>query len=294
MPATTTSVLPRGSRCTGWQCLTASEQFGVIFSATVVFLVVALVYMYCLGRACVAGKEKRASEIAKHGNTHHHSQGPAPILLGPMPAVQKQLVAWPAIARHPPHNLTLPSAQSYMPGVMHHGMPLVPSTYMYQNYPGRQPEGHQQPTSTAGLTPQTQQPNYQTRDRWRQRVNQMLRVPVGKASTIRTVSRPASPETTHQQQLGSERGVNYPARSSHKRRETKKQGPYGGKKVQDHGSGTADATSILTNAATVHSDDFKMISPASSVDAQLGASCPIWSAGCKFSTENVFTLNSRR
>ncbi|KAI1026470.1 hypothetical protein LB505_005298 [Fusarium chuoi] len=47
----------RGHKCLGWDCLTPSEQAGIITSATVILIVLLFAYMYYLGRITTAHQE---------------------------------------------------------------------------------------------------------------------------------------------------------------------------------------------------------------------------------------------
>ncbi|KAG8419981.1 hypothetical protein J3458_004801 [Metarhizium acridum] len=290
-PATPHSLLSRSTGCTGWQCLTTAQRFGVIFSAIVVFLVASLVYMYSLGRACVANKERQAQEYSKYQNAYSGRHGLASSTSARMSTAPNQLMAWQAMAGHQPPNFMLPMAQPYMPPhVFHPGIPLVPSTY--QRCPGQQSAKYRQTTLAGGLAPQTQPPCHRTRDPftvdmvrskspgWRRRLNQILRVPVGRASTIQTDSGDASPVSARHRQSTSRRGIIDSTQSLSTRRQKRKHNRHGGEKKQDCGSGNGEAVSIRSNAATVYSDDFQIISPASSFDGQPGTSLVSRQAGC--------------
>lgn len=290
-PTTPHSLLSRSAGCTRWQCLTTAQRFGVIFSAIVLFLVISLVYMYFLGRACVAKKKRQAKEYSKYKNAYSGSHGLASSTSAQMSTAPNQFMAWQAMADDQAPNFMPPLAQPYMPPlVVYHGMPLMPSTY--QRCPSQHAARYWQTTLAGGVASQTQQPGHQTRGPftvdmghskspgWRRRLHQILRVPVGRASTIQTDSGDASPVSARHRQSASRRGINYSTQSFNTRRKTKKHSRHGKEKKQDRGSGNAEAASIRSNAATVYSDDFQIISPASSYDGQPGTFLVIRRAGC--------------
>ncbi|KHN95098.1 uncharacterized protein MAM_06983 [Metarhizium album ARSEF 1941] len=273
MPTTSTSILSRSAGCIRWECLTIAQRLGVALGAVVLFLVVSLVYMYSLGRACVANKERKSHGITKQGNTCGWSHGLPVSVSAQMSTAQNQLIAWQAVASHQLPNFTFPP-----PPVFYHGMPLVPSTY--QQYPSQYSARYQQTNMAGGSAPPTRQPCRQTRHsctavrtraespEWLRRLNQTLPASTGKASTIQTDSGPESPVSVHHRQSASRRDTIDPSQCSRKKSQTKRERRRRGEeKTQDHGFEDPEAASIRSNAATVYSDDFQIIGPASSVKA---------------------------
>ncbi|OAQ70422.1 hypothetical protein VFPPC_02898 [Pochonia chlamydosporia 170] len=271
----------RQARCIGWHCLTAAEQFGIIFSSVVVFLVFSLVYMYCLGRACIANKDRQASrlDIAKHSrvSSHGHRRPATPLVW--TPTTQNQLVVRPAMAGQQALGLRQVWSQPYTNPVIYHGVPLVPLAFTAS---ATQPAAaYQQPIYDGTSDPAPSRPPSCARDTftantirskspgWRRRLNQILQLPLGRASTIHTDSGPASPKSIRQDHcvFRQESGSNHSVR---KKSQAKRQSHRAGKKTGGLETSSAEVASIRSTAATVRSDDFELISPASSLDSQPG------------------------
>lgn len=79
----------RFDRCIGWQCLTATEKFGIIFGISVTSIVLFLLYAYCLGKATASRREREsASHRTSMGRAERRSCQTASIALTHFPAWQ--------------------------------------------------------------------------------------------------------------------------------------------------------------------------------------------------------------
>ncbi|KAG5984299.1 hypothetical protein E4U55_005362 [Claviceps digitariae] len=278
MPASI-SILRRTADCNGWQCFTAAEQFGIIFSSIVVFLVMSLVYMYCLGKAVTYRRTRESIEPSQQIIPRvmvRHAAANVPI---PLPTRHPTSTLFvPAYC----NQIAIPYAQSYANPVVLRGVPVAAPTNRRdagQSMPGFQPSadssvpGCQQDEQGRNTVDPNMAAEHQTMSpRWRQLLSRVLRLPTGKARTIYSESNPSSPRDT-----GNETG------GGHANFAQKRKGQVDGTDEQeehhlrthsakdrsaDDGCEEAEAGSITTNAATVHSDDFQMLSPPSSIDLE--------------------------
>lgn len=278
---TATSILSRSAKCIGWYCLTAAEQFGIIFSSVVVFLVLSLVYMYCLGRACVASKDKYADRPGTERIRYSVNHRAPPNIRVPLPTAQNRLTFSPVALGQQPTNFTSPLGRPYIHPACYYGVPLVPPTY--PAYSNQSPANYQPPVVAEPEASPMHQGYEQAKDPfgadrvrakspgWRRRINQILRIPVGRASTIHTNSAPGSP-TSAQYEGAVSRGDGDLADCDEKLKTPKKASLRGKEAPRDLESRKTDTPSIRSTAATVYSDDFEMISPTSSIDIEHGIS----------------------
>jgi hypothetical protein len=278
------SHLSRAAKCTGWHCLTAAERFGILFCAAIAVLLLSLVYMYCLGRACIANKEAQASASGSANSTGPYSRSHGLHISGSVPTLsptRSRAIAWPGMVSQQP---LVVMARPFNRPVLYHGMPLVPSTC--QVCPNHQPIGHGQSTFASVPEPRPQPRYQQARDPyvadrvqlkppgWRRVLHRTLGIPVGKASTIHTESGRTSPTTAHPRPSLSRREYgSLQSRNEMKQMEKGVQRDGSPMKTQGCESGNFEVSSIRSNAATVYSDDFQIISPTPSIDNQPGISC---------------------
>lgn len=242
------SMLRRGDSCIGWHCLTAAEQFGVVFSSVTVFLVVSLTYMYCLGKAVAYRRSRESAEPSQHMNSgviNRHAA--ATVQLVPLTG---QYPAGTLLGPNSHNQVAAPFAQPYMTSLCFQGIPVAAST-------NRRDDGHpipksQQPERRRGtVDADVAGKSHSPWPRWRQlhnRIPQPPLPPLGKACTVYSESNPPSP-TSIVELKGSQSGV---------------------RSTECHSTANrhddAEADSVTTTAATVHSDDFQMLGPPSSTD----------------------------
>ncbi|KAF5583024.1 aminoadipate-semialdehyde dehydrogenase large subunit [Fusarium pseudoanthophilum] len=280
------SLYVRGHKCLGWDCLTPSEQAGIITSATVILIVLLFAYMYYLGRITTAHQE---IVLRRQRRRRRRSFALAPtfslVQLPPVPRFPSQQVSYQPVLYRPP---LAPLAPVLLPhlqgpsGVMPQQqipvfLPVQPTTYV-QPQPVFQPMSHQSEPirpmqrsrscpasmSSSGLPPR--------HPSWRQRLRRVFGLPLGRASTVGSESVPGTPLMPQPQLEGSHRGSNA-CRSTDKQTEAH-EAPRtsqdlrhnGGPSDHSRGSDVSDTVGsdrILSPgsaAATVHSDDFDLIS----------------------------------
>lgn len=239
------SILRRGDSCLGWHCLTAAEQFGVVFSSVIVFLVVSLVYMYCLGKAVAYRRSRESAEPSQHMNSgviNRHAA--ATVQLVPLTG---QYPAGTLLGPKSHNQIASPFAQPYMTPPCYQGIPFAAST-------NRRDDGHpipksQQPERRRGTVDADVAGKSHLRSpRWRQLPHRIPQPPLGKACTVYSESNPPSPTSI----VG------------------RKESQSGAPSTECHSTANrhdeAEADSVTTTAATVHSDDFQMLGPPSSTD----------------------------
>lgn len=269
-----TTFLPRSTNCVGWSCFTPAEQFGIILSSILAFLVICLAYMYCLGRAFIFRRTLAPMHPVTYRDSvsvYRHRNLQMPRSLGLDQAHQTPVFLG--------HQTAVPLTQTYV----YHGVPLVASTF----HPNRnlsaaneQQPGSPSPAvsrqSTHEGTASQSSPLGSVHDRaphWRQLVTRAFRLPVGKAYTIQSESTPPSPGHSQHATNNSEA----PDRAA------------GLAQSPGCDRGHTDAESIETSAATVHSDDFQVLSPPSSTDVPEGMFSPKSPAA-----KDELTIYSRR
>ncbi|PNY24729.1 Uncharacterized protein TCAP_05316 [Tolypocladium capitatum] len=298
-------------RCLGWHCLTAAEKSGIVLSIVVVSGVLLLAYMYYLGRATISRRE-RASVRLPGGRRVEHRRGlPPNTAIAPLPIVQ-QWPGYPAQVFHqsavfsvdeahraraqplvgPCHRHTPPAIMYPLPPIQHHPTSTTqrsPRTPLQQrdghwedSLPGTaRPESNTQtlqasPSSPPGSFRRPRQPTLL------QRLGQVLRLPVGRASTVASTSVPGTPRRTGSRESANRR------RTARRDEDTAAadgetcdggtgDGETGRQRQSCPGRGGSVAAeedetrSLQTNVATVHSDDFQAANPPSPLLRQPGA-----------------------
>ncbi|KAF5632375.1 aminoadipate-semialdehyde dehydrogenase large subunit [Fusarium sp. NRRL 52700] len=280
------SLCVRGHRCLGWDCLTPSEQAGIITSATVILIVLLFVYMYYLGRITTAHQE---IVLRRQRRRRRRSFAVAPtvslVQLPPVPRFPSQQVSYQPVLYHPP---LAPLAPATLPHL--HGpsgampqqqipvfLPVQSTTYVQpqpvfqpttrQNEPVRsmQRSGScQSSMSSSGLPPR--------HPSWRQRLRRAFGLPLGRASTVGSESVPGTPAISQPQLEDSHRESNA-YRSTDKQTEAHEAPSTSQDLVYDSGpsdrsrgsdrsdtAGSDRMRSPGSAAATVHSDDYDLIS----------------------------------
>ncbi|KAM4054736.1 hypothetical protein HRG_005559 [Hirsutella rhossiliensis] len=288
-----TLVAHRFRRCVGWNCLTEAQKTGIIVSIAVVAVAFFLAYMHCLGKAAISRRE-RASVRLPGGRRVPHPQGQLQSVVVAQLPVAQQWPGGPAMIAYQPALFTVQGAHHAMaqPVMVAGSYPRPPLATMNPVPPTRQQHDHQEdflPDATrAGDGPEPapqaapdSPPSSLRRHRqptWRQILSRALRLPVGRASTIESVSAPGTPsrieshEGMHSarplEEAGRER-VSVPPIASGENRgyQTPPLRTSGG---SDEAAGETDSSSLRTNVAVVHSDDFQMVDPSSRITQQPG------------------------
>jgi hypothetical protein len=273
------SLDPRSHHCLGWDCLTPAEQAGIIISATVILIVLLFAYMYYLGRITTAHQE---IVLRRQRRRRRRSFALAPtvslVQLPPVPRFPSQQVSYQPLLYHPPLAPLAPVALPHLqgpPGVMPQQqipvfLPVQPTTYV-QPQPIFQPTTRQnepvRPLQRSGSVPASMSssglpPRHPS---WRQRLRRAFGLPLGRASTVDSESVPGTPPIPQPQPEGSHQEANANI-STDKQAEAhdapRNSGP------SDHSQGsdmsnTAGSDIIRSPgsaAATVHSDDYDLIS----------------------------------
>ncbi|KAF4951669.1 hypothetical protein FGADI_7321 [Fusarium gaditjirri] len=277
------SLYVRGHHCLGWDCLTPSEQAGIITSATVILIVLLFAYMYYLGRITTAHQE---IVLRRQRRRRRRSFALAPtvslVRLPPVPRFPSQQASYQSVLHHLPlAPVALPHFQGPS-GVMPQQqipvfLPVQPTTYV-QPQPISQPTTRQneraRPLQRSGSCPASMSssglpPRHPS---WRQHLRRAFGLPLGRASTVGSESVPGTPTIQKPQPEGSHRESNA-NRSTDKQIEAHdasrnsqdlgcNSGPLGHSRGSDR-SNTAGSDRIRSPgsaAATVHSDDYDLIS----------------------------------
>lgn len=219
----------RHEQCLGWRCLNAAQQFGIIFSIVVFFIVGSLLYMYAIGKAKISHENKHTQvfvggvrvlrpatkpnsrSISRSGskmispanppftaiNNHPLAYYTVPMLyrLNTIPPQIGPTVAqptYPSIAANP--NFVAPIPQ------------LVPSFRQLNNadIANEQHQASSHEIANVRSNSQTRVPN------WFQRLQTAFRLPTGRASTVATRSRSPSPTPRHEEKTGTSPVPNIP------------------------------------------------------------------------------------
>ncbi|KAG6120988.1 hypothetical protein E4U13_005582 [Claviceps humidiphila] len=281
MPVFNYALRRRGS-CIGWQCLTSAEQFGVIFSSIIVFLILSLVYMYCLGKAITYRRSKESREPPRYidsGAIVRH----AAINVATAPST----ALYPTIALMTPayyNQVAIPFPQSHMAPTAFRGIPVAAPTYRRdagQSIPISQPLANtlEQPGCKQGgqraniVNPNMSAESQTATPGWRQLLHRALRLPLGQAHTIYSESNPSSPRDSRSETVvspGCAQQSDIQAENVDERVERQPRVHSAENSSAEDGCDEAETASIATDAATVHSDDFQMLSPPSSIDSPSG------------------------
>ncbi|KAF4980583.1 hypothetical protein FZEAL_3436 [Fusarium zealandicum] len=258
--------------CLGWNCLTAAEQFGIIFSIIVTSLVLILAYMYYLGRITSSHQEIVLARQSRHRRRRSNlvpsiSMGQVSVL--PQPASQPQVIYQPMIYSLNGTPVSFPQPQVHMSHFPPQAVPMM--------YPVRPIQPHQQqpsfpphPSGDVGGRPVHRSSSVSSRGlpsrqpTWRQRLCRALGLPIGRASTIAS-SAPGTPvrsrshseatrEYGRRSLSGSRGGGNaHPSSNSQASRVGRSRSNW------DRRGGPDRPQSPSTDLATVHSDDYDLI-----------------------------------
>ncbi|PTB43239.1 hypothetical protein M441DRAFT_134632 [Trichoderma asperellum CBS 433.97] len=270
--------LRRSDACLGWHCLTSATRFGVIFSIVVTFIILSIVWMYCMGRARIfriKTKTNHASGKQRGWRYHGTPKGTAPpglysmpqnlvfgnglpqnfpvyFLPGPqvLPTQPFGVINSPTARIHTLASANLPQGTQY-PAHSHITAPEPPKTKDSHKEPGRAPDG----CSSGHPT-------------WWQRFYRAFNLPAGAASTIASSPSP-SPEPEQRaiiridHSATNRRPENIPSQFNNQK--DKRTFKSAANEQDDTSSMLCNLNasndsreSIRSDAATVHSDDFEM------------------------------------
>lgn len=273
----------RRSSCVGWYCLTDAEQFGIVFSSAVVFLVLLIAYAYYTGRGIIRRRSRqlvhlpggrtapRRSAIMMHRPTFPiELRQPPRYMPYQNPSMMPQPLCWYATPQPSPYAYS--HAARLVPGISQtiHGLqsPVISQAapgglaaypYAAVNATGGERGSVSMPRHE-GVPFQENMYHKPEYTGWRYRLARLIGMAVGRASTITSSSeaddarigssqshrRESSRQTTHRSP-----GMRHPARSQ-------SQVPQSRQPVRrelDTNDGESTCSS-RTDAATVHSDDF--------------------------------------
>ncbi|RDA95824.1 hypothetical protein CP533_5065 [Ophiocordyceps camponoti-saundersi (nom. inval.)] len=233
----------RLNRCIGWDCLSAAQKSGIIFSISFVSVVFFLIYMHCLGKAAISRRERRSVRLPGGRRVPRRSFAPDSGVIAQLPVVwqwpgnQAQVIYQPALFNVEGQN---PPRAQPVAFAAHHSL-SSPSTW-HQQMPG----GSMHPATQATLSSLPASPRPPEQPTWRQRLNRAMHLPVGRASTIasESVTGPRDSVDVVEQAVGTGSA----------------------NETQPHNEDLAegrddDSCEMRSNAATVHSDDFHTAIP---------------------------------
>ncbi|KAG4259945.1 hypothetical protein FPRO03_12203 [Fusarium proliferatum] len=281
----TMSLYVRGHKCLGWDCLTPSEQAGIITSATVILIVLLFAYMYYLGRITTAHQE---IVLRRQRRRRRRSFALAPtvslVQLPPVPRFPSQRVSYQPVLYHPPlAPVALPHLQGPS-GVMPQQqipvfLPVQPTTYV-QAQPVFQPTTRQnepfRPMQRSGSCPASMSssglpPRHPS---WRQRLRRAFGLPLGRASTVSSESVPGThtipqpqpqpegshPESNVYKSTDKQTEAHEAPRPSQNLGHHSSPSDHSGGSDRSDTAGSDGIQSPGSAAATVHSDDYDLIS----------------------------------
>ncbi|KAI5465783.1 hypothetical protein BGZ63DRAFT_400225 [Mariannaea sp. PMI_226] len=200
----------RDSNCSGWNCLTEVQKFGIIFSIVVTSVVLILAYMYYLGKITSSHQEIELTRQRSRRRRRRVSNHPV-VMVQPYAHQQYQMGPVYQPVLYPSAGYTIPTSpqvpvnmttdgrvpiQSTQPPVQMI-YPLAPyqsQSHFQSVYPPKHPVPRDLSPSLIGLPPR--QPT------WRQRICRAFRLPIGRASTIPSTSAHGTPPFSRSQTPG--------------------------------------------------------------------------------------------
>lgn len=284
----------RADRCIGWHCLTPAEKFGIIFSVVVVTIVLAIAWMYYMGRAARSHRNRHSQSLPGGRWAPRNPSLPPNVALGQLPVAQQ----WPG---HPPqvfyqpviYNLEPqqdPRAYPYLNagpshqktlGAVGQGQLVSPAMQIQPQFispqlppPNNNPTPSHPPMMQNGhpYCPREEEPRSfresETERRpltWRQKLNRIFRLPVGRASTIASSETPRR-STSHSTRASPRARNTVPRQRGgnvHSNPVMRLESPIRPEPPEPQRSHESrgepdndDVQSMDTNVATVHSDDY--------------------------------------
>ncbi|UKZ80714.1 hypothetical protein TrVFT333_008477 [Trichoderma virens FT-333] len=269
----------RSDSCLEWHCLSSATHFGIIFSIVVVFIILSIVWMYYMGRASIFRKQSDAHNVhRRQRNRHHHRnlKGPA----RPVSHVVQQIpVLQYGVAQKAP--IYLFSGPQVLPAqplsVMNSHVPLPAAAL-------RPPEAHQpkvaddiafEPPKAQGHHQEKAQHSHEESSThhptWWQRFYRAFNLPVGAASTVASSPSPEPAEPSKAANIGIRQSASYPSfedravqvdsqkEARDLERPVKEQDEISSI-VCNLNSSSDSMQSIRSDVATVHSDDYEVVS----------------------------------
>lgn len=269
--------------CLGWQCLTPAEHFGIIFSSAIFLVVFSIAYMYYLGKARINHLRQTSGRLPptqRHSHNHTmmtapgmwHMQNHQPALFY-QPAMCNNVTYMVPVMQPIATNERYGQPQYARLGQMATAQQAHPNIRAL-NSPEVSPRGVHHAASTYRSSMSSVDPEHQ-HSTWRQRLQQVFRMPTGRASTIASSSAPTTPSR------GNSRASKPVSARKHTSPVDRCQGgpqnlvsqtvPYAQPFVvparaqlrpspettSDAGE-CEDTMSVHTDCATVHSDDFQL------------------------------------
>ena len=281
--STTPSIHTRSNKCYSWDCLTSSEQAGIIVSVVATSVILLFAYMYYLGRLTEAHRQvtisrSRRNRAQRANFIHFHEV--SLVQLPVVPQYPSENIFYTPFAYHPE-----PLVASYQPGtarvvIPSHRMPTIvpaqPTTYVHvpitpdvSNNRGQNSSRPVESTPSISLSaPSDSEVTVNHEREWWRRLCRVLGLPVGRASTIASDSTPSSPAIPQNRAQRSSSSRPGPKNVGHDPTPLENQGlqPNTGNqnlRIPDHDGSQHSpmrGQSPSSVVATVHSDDFDIAS----------------------------------
>ncbi|ETS06494.1 hypothetical protein M419DRAFT_68534 [Trichoderma reesei RUT C-30] len=268
----------RANSCIGWHCLNSVTHFGIIFSIVVTFLILSVVWMYCMGRARIFRKQTEAQITPDRRRTQPRRHTMEDIARPVPPPIAQQVPVFNyAIPQQAPmYFFPGPQIPTTLPlGVMnaHVQFPAPvfrPQEAPYPRHPGGMASGypkaheqHQEQAEPADNVFPSPQPT------WWQRFYRAFTLPVGDASTVSSSSSPEPLDTLqaadadNKPPTTSPRSDGLKVRFDDQRERKELQLPIDDQDdvssmLCNLNTSSDSLSSIRSDVATVHSDDFEM------------------------------------
>ncbi|KAL6910542.1 hypothetical protein GGI43DRAFT_390427 [Trichoderma evansii] len=273
-----THSLRRSNACLGWHCLTSTIRFGIIFSIVVSFIILSIVWMYCMGRARILRvKTKTKNASGKQRERRYHRTPKSTARPGPYSVPQNFVFGNGVPQNLPVYFLPGPQVLSTQPfgGINAH------TAHIHTLAPTNLPQGTQYPRYsdvTAPELPRTKDSREEptrapgecssSHPTWWQRFYRALNLPAGAASTIASSPSP-SPEPEQgaiiriDHSATTRRFENTPSQFYNQIDKgalelTVKEQDDASSMLCNLNASHDSRESIRSDAATVHSDDFEM------------------------------------
>ncbi|GKT97951.1 l-aminoadipate-semialdehyde dehydrogenase large subunit [Fusarium langsethiae] len=277
------SIHARSKKCYSWDCLSPSEQAGIIVSVVVTSMVLLFVYMYYLGRVTIAHQEvvmrrQRRQRRRRTNQTQVHPVALVQLPIAPQYPSQDIVYTYTPFIYQPADQVNNFQSQTTRILIPQHPIPAVaplhPTTYA--GYPVAHVQGqndyHQtghRPVSVLISAPSERSSRCHTE--WLRRLRRVFGLPWGRASTIASDCIPSTPIIPPSGRDGSRRGPRLgrpgPERTrlgrshysgSERTLDAGYLGP-GARHQDDERRETTGIQSPPSAVATVHSDDYDSV-----------------------------------
>ncbi|TFB05410.1 hypothetical protein CCMA1212_002878 [Trichoderma ghanense] len=263
--------------CVGWHCLNSVTHFGIIFSIVVTFLVLSVVWMYCMGRARIFRKQTKAHVTPGRQRTSPRRHPPERMARPVPPPIMQPVPSYNyAVPQQAPmYFFPGPQIPTTVPlGVMNTHVQFPAPIFRsqetpYPNHPGGMASGlpkahehHQEEAEPADNVFPSHQPT------WWQRFYRAFTLPVGGASTVSTCSSPEPSETSqvadadNKPPTASPRSDGLKVRFNDQKEKKELKLPIDDQDdvssmICNLNTSSDSLSSIRSDVATVHSDDFE-------------------------------------